>query len=223
MGNKESMNPYQNLEPEAKENINKLFEDILKRISVDFNHTEFKDIKDSVKEMLWKVANRINESSVFKIFSIFPCGSMAEETSVWKIDKESGEPYLEFDFLAVLDKGKDDCFRLKTESKGAEQLTCTRCTELKKTRPEFVQALTDSYGSLYPGIPIESPGIVHELFLKQLTSHLAPCCLDVDYSSESRDIAFMPKTNQEGNKCEVCTIDKPTGNSEYQLVDEYSA
>ena len=63
-----------------------------------------KDIQFAVRAMLDRVATRVHEREVFKISRIVPCGSMVEQTGVWKYDKKTGERHTEFDFLAVLNK-----------------------------------------------------------------------------------------------------------------------
>ena len=88
------------------------FGNIVENASVDYDKREFLDIQEAVKRMLENVTLRMNHRGIYKISHMQPCGSMAEKMSVIKttidrplnyIKTKSGR-YIEFDFLAVLEK-----------------------------------------------------------------------------------------------------------------------
>ena len=96
-----------------KGRLNTFFEEILKTSSVDYGDKEIEDIQTAVLELLERIVGKINERGLFNISRIEPCGSMAEKTTLWKtLDKDkvketTTEKYLEFDFLAILEKTSD--------------------------------------------------------------------------------------------------------------------
>ena len=94
---------YPQLTATQTKKLNELFEEVISNASVDYKNQEILDIKSAVREMLERVKDRINEREKFEISRIEPCGSMTEETAVWKYREKTGEIYTEFDFLAVLD------------------------------------------------------------------------------------------------------------------------
>ena len=110
------------LSPDQRRRLNRLFEYISSKASVNYNNREVQDIQAAVCAMLSRISTRINERGIFNISGIQPCGSQAEKSSVWKVNSETGNTYTEFDFLAVL---KD------TVIIGEEQ-PCTGCLEVER-------------------------------------------------------------------------------------------
>ena len=102
--------------------LNYMFEEIHKKVSIDYTQDEIKYIKTAVITMLGRVADRVNGRGLFKVSLIQPCDSMRENTAVSKYKNNwIKERYLEFDYLGALecsvdievhDKGYGDCFRL---------------------------------------------------------------------------------------------------------------
>ena len=95
-----------NLDETKKIKLNALFEEIVTKASVDYNKQEIQDIQTAVHKMLHRIVTRVNGRCVFNISRIEPCGSMAEQTSVWKYlynqEEHCDELNTEFDILAVL-------------------------------------------------------------------------------------------------------------------------
>ena len=77
-------------------NLNKLFEDVVTKVSIDNNNQEIQDIQSAVRIMLGRVVTRVNKRGRFQISRIQPCGSMAEQTAVWKYDRLTGAIYRKF-------------------------------------------------------------------------------------------------------------------------------
>ena len=91
------------LDETKKAKLNVLFEEIITNASIDYSIQEMKDIKVAVHTMPKRVVDRVNARGRFKIMSILPCGSMAEQTAMWKYVSKTRKIYTEYDFLAVLE------------------------------------------------------------------------------------------------------------------------
>ena len=87
--------PYPELDEAKKSKLNGLFEEIVSKVSVDYSNHEIRDIKAAVHTMLDRVVTRVNERGLFNFSRIKPCGSMAEQTAVWKFDRRTGEIFTE--------------------------------------------------------------------------------------------------------------------------------
>ena len=97
------------------------YETILRNAALNFNNKEIQDIQVAVRQMLERVTVQINTDpeSPFKISYIQPCGSMEEKSSILKSESydyngvpyeyngESLTKYIEFDYLAIIDKPDD--------------------------------------------------------------------------------------------------------------------
>ena len=104
----------QRLQMKFNPSLKTLFEELLQDVSIDYTNPEIQDIESSVEELTQRYVNRFNEnSSSFHIECIQPCGSMVEKTSLWKSCSVFEGPrkheinYIEFDYLAVLQKPRD--------------------------------------------------------------------------------------------------------------------
>ena len=96
--------------------LSSIFNNIVSKASVDFTSAEIQDIIAAVEELVHRYAERIEvQNPDIKISRIIPCGSMKDGSALWKtlvndpdrsfIWKDIGEvPYIEFDFLALLEK-----------------------------------------------------------------------------------------------------------------------
>ena len=90
------------------------YKNILRNAALNFNNKEIQDIQIAVRQMLERVTAQINAEaeSPFKISYIQPCGSMEEKASILKTKSYNynGErltKYIEFDYLAIIDKPDD--------------------------------------------------------------------------------------------------------------------
>ena len=204
------------------DNINAMFVKISNRLHID-NSQEINDIQSAVPEMLERLKERLNERSAFKISNIESCGSVAEGTSVWKIDMNSGEPYLEFDNLAVLRNECDldqVCYRTIQQ-----RMACSGCRQIERVCPGFANSLKRTYGKKYNDRRIVDPDVTNYLFLKQLTSSVVSycSCLCVKDATEISEFGTTGEISFKRNGraafengpptigCGFCTVEKSTG------------
>ena len=101
---------YPKLDDTRTKKLNKLLDEVVTKVSIDYGNQEIRDIQTAVHTMLERVVTRVNERGMFKISRIVPCGSMVERTTVLKFDYEK-EIYTEFDFLANLEYSPNIIFR----------------------------------------------------------------------------------------------------------------
>ena len=112
--------------------LSKLYCDIIAKATVDHSNPEIEDIKSAVEELLNRLVSGhiymdddyddgyddLPSTLTFRCSYLQPCGSMAEETALWKSVRrqEQESHFIEFDFLVVLDNqrhvvniGPGDC------------------------------------------------------------------------------------------------------------------
>ena len=94
--------------------LSKLFDEIAAKATIDCERQEIKDISSAMDEMLYRlVGNRMTmvyEKDSFITALDFgpsylqPCGSMSENTSLWKSVKRQGRErkFIEYDYLVIL-------------------------------------------------------------------------------------------------------------------------
>ena len=197
---------YEHLRCNQKDELNSVFKGIASKAAVDLSNPEIQDIQSAVFQMLDRIKTGINERGVFSISRIEPCGSMVEMTAMWKYDKRPiKEPYIEFDFLAVL---QTDC---------DIEPDCQECFYVN-TLPINLELLGKYHCNLYKhGTNTEN---VIDAF-KRETNHclISLCsCLEVKYVSdiltEYESFEFGPASaacsNNQQN-CDKCALDTPTG------------
>ena len=202
-----------------KSKLNDLFHYIVSKASVDYNNQEIRDIQAAVYAMLSRVSARINDRGVFHIWRIQPCGSMAEESSVWKIDEETLETYTEFDFLAVLNNFVEY----------SRNRPCLGCEQVKipplETKPlEKLHNMTIKHFMKKENLVL--PPVLKNLFWQELTWCLTcSCnCLFVNYYDIHGDnhlndvfggiytkVAFQPTSKRYEGGCDKCVIEMRTG------------
>ena len=117
-----------------------VFDNILETVSVDSNNQEIQDIVSAVEELVHRYARRIKEHKPdLKISRILPCGSMKDRSSLWKtyvnnpnrhfmFDGIGEVPYIEFDFLAILEKPSEFVY-VATACRGCKQIQSSRCSD----------------------------------------------------------------------------------------------
>ena len=197
---------YKHLSRRKKDKLNTYFEELVTEAGVDFSNTEIQDIQSAVSEMIERIKTGINKRGLFSISRTEHCGSMAEKTAMWKCAILSNQPYIEFDFLAVLKAACDiepvsqECF-------------------LVNTPPMNLDLLEKYYGSLYSSYlenEREEKDIVQNCFIRETDNCLASCgCQEVIYPSQiyMLEYTFEPSSTcsktQQG--CDKCTVDRPTG------------
>ena len=204
-GQKDKLSSYKHLSGRQKNKLNTFFEEIVTEAGVDFSCPEIQDIQSAVSEMIERIKTGINESGLFSIHRTEVCGSMAEMTAMWKSVNLSKQPYIEFDFLAVLKSASD----IKP---GCQECFCC------KTPPVNFDLLK-KYHSLYNSYlkgEHEPKKIVEECFTRETNNCLASCgCQEVKYPAENYYwiYTFEPSSTCSKTRqgCEKCTVDRPTG------------
>lgn len=196
---------YRKLQEKQKKNLKKFFDDIIDKATIDFDNSEFKDLSSAVFIILERIKKQVNERGIFSISYIQPCGSIAEKTSLWKLDKETKSVYTEFDFLGVLNDFPDNncdpicsgCIKVKTSP-----------VNLKRLRQYYVDSVEQLI--LY----INEPRNVEDLFQRELTLCLTSFCncLSVKYETGlCRSVSFHPTSLQHISGCRLCTVQMATG------------
>ena len=201
---------YSELDETKKTKLNQIFEEISSKFSIDYSNQEIQDIQTAVHTMLKRVVTRINKRRLFKISRIQPCGSMAEQTAAWKYDKETGERYTEFDFLAVLDGDPK------------HDLNCGGCIDMK-TPPAGLEsvwtvAISQKDISLFGNESIKEK--VNGLFWRELNSCLVVSCncfsMVHDSGRGGEVIAFKVSLADNSSDikqpgCAKCVVETTTG------------
>ena len=216
MGNIFEKSPYERLTQVQREKLDELFEEILDKISIDYNKDEIQDIQSAVSIMLGRMASRINDRGIFNISKIHPSGSMVEKSSIWKRDAY-GETYIEFDFLAVLKDSVDAEFKR----------SCRGCLILRNP-PINMEVLENNYSkSKYFLVrQISKPKTIDYLFLQELTravtsscsclvaiygNNLSNCENESDTGMLNTNIWFRRRSQQHEQGCSYCTVEMSTG------------
>ena len=206
MGNVFGKNPYHSLNTNQKENLQAFLSEIVDKDSINYTNQEVKDINTAMYTMLKTVAKRVNDRGVFNVSKIQPCGSMAEQTSLWKMCKKIGEPAIEFDFLAVLN---EPLVQVPNHS-------CLLCQPVNKlpVNMEFVRKYYNkSVESLGDGINIALK--FNNLFIQELcTCMVSACsCFSVRHELEDFDKTYFRRISfsKQGSTCAQCTVNMPTG------------
>ena len=197
--------------------LNILFENIVENASVDYAKREVLDIQAAVKRVLEKVTMRMNHRGIYKISSVQPCGSMTEKMSVIKTatarplnyTKTKSDRYIEFDFLAVLEK---PC-KIKSD------IACPGCLDMYG--PAFD---IERLGQLYESHILEYQFLrsnrlywegTSDVFKKELNYCLASACNCFSFVYRKiecihADFSFKSTTQGTGG-CSECTITMDTG------------
>ena len=182
------------------------YETILRNAALNFNNKEIQDIQIAVTQMLERVTVQMNTEpeSPFKISYIQPCGSMEEKASILKSESwlpydYNGErltKYIEFDYLAIIDRPDD----VRLEG------SCPGC--------HFGQESTLKRGN---GDKFRLGDGFDDVFNSQLgrsTASLCGCfslmCLGDEDDNPFSRFSFEP-ANPNINGCPSCTVTMGTG------------
>ena len=202
-------NPYHQLTSDQIRNLTEFFDNIVIKTAIDHNDKEIRDILDAVSILLGRAATNINERGIFKLLRIQLCGSMKDHTSVWKLDRRTGEAFIEIDFLAIF----DDTF----ERKDSHQ--CLGCHPVL-TPPVDLEPIGKYYkttGNELKG-SINVTDTIDNLFMQELSLCLTSSCkcLTVTYSIDKETglcnkLAVVPRSSRQTAGCLKCTVELPTG------------
>ena len=199
---------YPNMNEGRKIQLNYMFEEIHRRVSIDHHQDEIKDIKTAVRTMLGRVVDRVNGRGLFKGSRIEPCGGMREDTTVLKYENNCiKERYLEFDYLGALecsvdievhDKGYGDCFGLRKP-------------------PMNENALRRFQNNYSKGKYMNDKGWCDLLFWREINMCLGSACDCFEVQIDDADNFFWSLQYKFGDecpsnyRCDKCVIDMPTG------------
>ena len=199
----------QDLSDRQKTKLKVLLEEVVTKVSIDYSNQEIQDIQSAVRKMLQRVVECINERGIFRISRIQPCGSMAEKTSSWKYDVKTDKMYLEFDFLAVLDKSLElGC-----------GLNCAGCIKIDDL-PVDNQTFIESYDKteIFCMENLTDKIACDTLFWKEVQLSLASSCkcisLDFDNDDPWERVSYNITSEKPAfceNGCDSCVIEMPTG------------
>ena len=186
---------------DAEGQLSEHFDAINEKVSDDHNNAEFQDIQSAVNEMLERIVTRVNGRGIFQISKIVPAGSMAEKTSIWKMEKPWEIPYTEFDFLAMLQGNINTSVDDKT------------CCVFVETPPVNMERLKEYYRTLPDKIlSVNGRGNFERLFILELqTCLVSKCsCISVEYINPNQ-ITLVSKCPKQAFGCEQCSVVMPTG------------
>ena len=203
---------YPALDETKRTKLDTIFEEVLTKESIDYDDKEIRDIQSAVNTMLNRVVTRVNKRGLFKISRIQSCGSMTEQTSSWKYDKETNARYTEFDFLAILEAE----FEYNSE--------CEGCVEVKmqteRFEAEWDAAIRTEHMFLHERVLKREK--INGLFFREINSCLVCSChcfsmeLDVgcggvDVISFKASSAHPDANSINEHGCFNCVVEMPTG------------
>ena len=220
---------YTTLRAEQKEKLEELYGYIISNAPIDFTLQEINDIQNAVQNMLERIRMRVNERGVFKIGRTLSSGSMHEKTSLWKYFE--GCPYLEFDYLAVLENVLEQY-----------ENNCKACVKLVNA-PVDLQRLKKYYNR---EDNVNAKRLVNNIFLNEINSCLSSSCDCLSFARNNyetivkdtselhsnvymggRDISFQPTSARHKPGCEHCTVYMPTGslsvNTDIHIIEFYQS
>ena len=185
--------------------LSKLYDDIVAKAKVDRSSREIQDISSAVEEMLERLVSGGIEMNYevygeqklnlkFHKVDLEPCGSMAEQTSLWKSTRRQfrQNTYLEFDYLTVL-QNEDNVVEIRG---GA----CQGCRDIYSGDRRL---WADSF---------------NWAFLKALYSRIhsrCSCCVDPDDTCSEDD-------RHDIRPCTECTVVRDTGYLQIAKIPEIS-
>ena len=190
--------------------LNELLEEVYTNASIDYLNQEILDIKAAVYIMLERIVTRVNEREMFKISRIQPCGSMAEQTAVWKYGKMTGARFTEFDFLAIL------CypFEMTRRDHGCRGL-CVRVRKL----PMSIKPFEDRYDLISElKMTVDERVLCDRLFWRELHMSLGSACdcfsVEFDKPDPGYCVSYKSSSSCESEQqllCSKCNVEMPTG------------
>ena len=177
--------------------LSKLYDDIVAKAKVNRSSREIQDISSAVEEMLTRLISGEIEMNYddyslkltlkFHKVDLEPCGSMAEQTSLWKSTRRQlrQNTFLEYDYLAVL-QNEDNVVKIERGGRPG----CQGCREIYSV-----------------GDRILWPGEFNKAFLETLYSRIhsrCSCCVDPDDTCSEDD-------RHDSRPCTECTVVRDTG------------
>ena len=135
--------------------LSKLYKDIAAKAAIPYSSAEIQDIRASVEHLLLALLSDdlnvdyndfhgIKTTMTFKCSYLKPCGSMEENTSLWKSVKRSGREskYIELDYLAVLSNRSNVVNIREGDCNGCRKIyNNNNALEFRRFGPAFLSAL----------------------------------------------------------------------------------
>ena len=210
--------PHKKPKYEQRSKIHYFCDTIATAASVDYTNNELNDIQVAVDTMLQTIVTRVNKRGVFNVAGIQAGGSMAEKTSIWKYhwdkDEDGGEtaecnynrPFIEFDYLAVLEGSSQD------------DQACPGCTKLTRT-PVNLEQLNRFYSreDEYTTETLKNKSELNELFWHEINGCLTSSCDCLTFNNDrvkwkfNRQLAFQRTSANQTPFCDKCCVSTPTG------------
>ena len=199
--------------------LNTFFDVIVNNVGLDYGNAEVQDIQSAVLEMLNRTVKTLSERGIFNISRIQSVGGMAEKTSLWKSNpskmwkvETKRIRYIEFDFLAVIDK---TCIsHIEDQCSG-----CVR-VEGKAVSEDILREYGYEVGKVSGGDIYSTADTTDDMFKAELNSSVVSSC------NCFRLIKGMPEhspglpsyysfvstsSSQNLSGCDRCTVTMPTG------------
>ena len=173
--------------------LSKLYGNIVAKAAVDHSNPEIEDIKSAVEELLNRLVsgdinidyrdNYFRSTFKFRCSYLQPCGSMAEETALWKCVKRQGREsqFIEFDFLVVLDNQR----------------------HVVNIRPGDCQGCR----KIYIGNYAVAYNRFADAFLTALYKRINTMC----NCREVSNVTSSENDNHDSRSCDQCRVDRTTG------------
>ena len=192
--------------PTSNMSLSKFYCDIVAKATIDHSNAEIRDIKSAVEELLNRLVSgdidmdyvyydEFQSTLKFRCSYLQPCGSMKEETALWKSVRRQGRDrqFIEFDFLVVLDNQR----HVVNIGPG----TCQGC------------------GNIYIG----DHAIRHDIFntdgfLTALYSRIKSKC----NCRVNCNVTCSENDNHDSRPCDQCRVDRPTGYLQIAKVADFT-
>ena len=211
------------LTTEQRDKLEEFFNHIISNATVNYTYPEIQDIQTAMDTMLERIKTRVNSRGIFKIARIVRGGSMAEKTSLWKIEEYSNFHCLEFDFLAALENTVKHCID--------RSANCRGCIKISKTPvdKERLRQCYDGVDILNVGLrkryrrcdifiagALESQDVINDLFIKEINYCLSSSCDCLSFQCNEDEngyfkISFRPSSIEHKDGCGECTVIMSTG------------
>ena len=197
--------------------LNTFFDVIVNNVGLDYRNAEVQDIQSAVLEMLNRTVKTLSERGIFNISRIQSVGGMAEKTSLWKsnpskiwnVDTKRLR-YIEFDFLAVIDK----------TSHIDDQCSGCVCVDGKVVSEDILRKYGYVDGKVGGGDIYNTADTTDDMFKAELNSSVVSSCgcfrLMKGVPEHSPGLpsyySFVSTSSSQNlSGCDRCTVTMPTG------------
>ena len=201
--------------------LSKLYSEIVAKAAVPSSSPEIQDIKSALEELMNRLVSgdfnvfysgdiKYNKKADFTFRGSYlqPCGSMAEDTSLWKsVQRHEGEhKFIEFDYLTVL--GNQDNV-VRVGKKGFQEIKCSASYDAYRVNCKGCMEMYVG-DNAFPGYLFKKAFLIH--LNKRIDSMCS--CHEIPAVTRSDD------DNHDNRKCDQCTVVKNTGYLQLARVTE---